>query len=176
MVAPVKPVPVRAQAKDKWQFALAVANLAAPTVAEVTAVTGFDLSCSLLSDYEGVTATAGRVTLPQLLCETESYEAIDTTTYSLAALRVVWRPQDAAASNGKKAWEALTDGGSGFLIRRQGLVNTADFAAGQFVDVFPVEFGRKIPTKTSTGADSIYAFDLEVSIVSQPSFNKAIAA
>ena len=56
MAAPIKPALKRAFGNDSWTWVPAIADAYAPTVAEVTAATGFNLSCSLFGDQDGVTA------------------------------------------------------------------------------------------------------------------------
>lgn len=176
MAVPTKPPLKSAFGTDGWGFCLAVANINVPTLVELNAATGFNLSCSLFGDtQEGFTATTEKVTLPRLLCETTTYQSNGATNYEMADLMVSYDPQSAAASVGKKAWETLVDGISGFLWQRQGVIATSDLATGQFVNILPVQLGVKTPTKTSSDAAGVYAFTQPVSITSLPAFNKAIA-
>ena len=176
MAAPIKPALVKAFGSDSWAFVPAIADPTAPTTAEVTAATGFNLSCTLFGEQEGLSATTEKVTLPRRLCETETFESNGPTNYSMADLMVSFDPQAASGEDGKKAWEAMDDNANGFLVRRQGVTATTDFAVGEFVDVVPVQLGIKVPTKTGTGADGVYAFTVAVSVTDTPEFNVAIAA
>jgi hypothetical protein len=180
MTAPTKPQLVTANGKDSWFFVPAVGTKTAPTVAEVNAATGLNISCYLWAEFEGVTSSTSKVTLPRLLCETNQYEANDVTTFTSTDLDFAMAPQAAAATDGKKAWDKFKVGGlSGFLIRRQGI--TADQAApeavaGQFVDVIPVEIGKAVPGKTSTGSDAVYRATAPVAITGEPAWNVAVVA
>jgi hypothetical protein len=174
MAAPIKPALVRAYGNDGWGFVTAVANPSAPTLTEIQAATGLTISCMLFGEQEGVSATTEKVTLPRILCETEQFEANGPTTYSMSDLMVSFSPQAAAGSNGKKAWETLVEGATGFLWRRQGIPATDDTAVGQFVDLVPIEIGTRTPTKTGTGADGVYAFTAPTSVTGAPTFNVAI--
>jgi len=174
MAAPIKPALKRAFGNDSWTFVPAIASAAAPTEAEVQAATGFNFSCSVFADQEGISGATEKVKLPRLLCETEVYEFNGETSYSAADLQVSFDPQGAALSDGKLGWEALGDYEAGFLVQRQGVAGTTDFAAGDFVNVFPATLGKKVPSKTSTGTDGAYSFTVGVSITSQPTFNVAI--
>ena len=180
MAAPIKPQLVTANGKDSWWYVPAVASKTAPTVAEVNAALGLNISCFLFSEFEGVTASTGKVTLPRLLCETAQYEANDVTTFTSTDLDFAFAPQAAAASDGKKAWDKFKAGGlSGFLIRRQGVVAdsaTPEAVAGQFVDVIPVDIGKAIPGKTSTGSDGVYRATAPVAVTGEPAWNVAVAA
>lgn len=180
MVAPPKPQLVTANGKDSWFFVPAIANKTAPTAAEVNAAAGMNISCYLWAEFEGVTSSTGKVTLPRLLCEVNQYEANDVTTFTSTDLDFAMAPQAAAASDGKKAWDKFKAGGlSGFLVRRQGITadqTASEAAAGQFVDVIPVEVGKAVPGKTSTDSSGAYRATAPVAITGEPAWNVAVAA
>lgn len=176
MSVPIKPALSRSFARDSWAWVPAIANPASPTVAELEATAAFNLSCSIFGDQEAVTASTEKVTLPRRNCEEETFEVNGPTSYSMADLMVAHSPQAAAGSDGKKAWEAMGDYANGFLVRRQGKQATTVFAAGDFVDVIPAQLAVKVPSRTSNGADGVYAFTVAASIVDTPRWNKAVAA
>lgn len=179
MVAPTKPQLVTANGKDSWFFVPAVANKTAPTALEINAGTGLNISCFLFAEFEGVTSSTGKVTLPRLLCEINQYEANDVTTFTSADLDFAFAPQGAAASDGKKAWDKFKAGGlSGFLVRRQGIVAdsaTPEATVGQFVDVIPVDIGKAVPGKTGTDSAGVYRATAPVAITGEPAWNVAVA-
>ena len=170
MAAPTKPSLISAFGRESWTFLIAVADKAAPTAIELEAATGFNLSCSVFGEQEGMTATTEKVTLPRRLCETVTYESNGPTSFSMADLMVSYDPQGAPASAGKKAWETMTDNLNGFLVQRLGKAGTSVFIAGDYVNVVPVQLGVKVPTKTSTGADGVVAFTQAVAITDTPAF------
>lgn len=179
MAEAIKPQKVQAHGNDSWFWAPAIADMSAPTAAEINAVTGLNLSCYLLSEQEGVTSETERVTLPRVLCETSTEEGKGEQKFSLSTLQVVFDPQAATGSAGKKAWEMFKDGANGFLIRRQAVKADSDAPeaiAGQFVDVMKVETDEAVPDKTSTGAEAIYAAKTNVFLKGKPKFNVAVAA
>lgn len=176
MAAPIKPTLVRAFGNESWAWVPAIADTSAPTIAELQAATGFNLSCSLFGEQEGITATTEKVTLPRRLCETETFEVNGSTSYSAPDFLVSFDPQAAAGADGKKAWEAMDDLAEGFLVRRQGEPGTTDFATGDFVDVIPAQLGVKVPTKTGTGSDGVFAFSVGASISDTPDWNVAAVA
>lgn len=177
MAAPTKPQKVTANGKDSWWFVPAIASPAAPTAVEINAVGGINISCYLLAEQEGVTSNAEKVRLARLLCETTTTEGLGEQTWSLADLQAVFDPQGASGSDGKKAWEQLKDGATGFLVRRQGVVALTDGSAttGQFVDVFPVTTGKGTPGKSANDAAGIYTFIAPVALTDTPTFNVAVA-
>lgn len=178
MAAPIKPQKKTANGKDSWWLVPAIADQDAPTLTEVNAVTGLNISCYLLAEQEGVTGTTEKVALARLLCETTTTEGIGETTFSMADVTVVFDPQAASGSDGKKAWEKIKDGYTGFAVRRQGVraLDDASVTAGQFLDVIPVEVGPATPGKSANDASGIYTATAAVAITGTPSFNVAAVA
>lgn len=177
MAAPIKPQKVQANGKDSWGFAPAVDNINAPTDAELNAISGLNFTCFLLAEQEGVTSESERVTLARLLCETSTQQALGQQTWSLADLQIVFDPQAASDSNGKKAFEKFRAAGSGYLWRRQGVVSVtdADVTAGQFVDVFKVDWHAATPGKSATDASGIYTATVPLGLLDQ-AFNVAVVS
>lgn len=178
MVAPTKPQLVTANGKDSWFYVAAIANMTAPSAAEINAGTALNISCFLFAEFEGVTSSTGKVTLPRLLCETAQYETNDVTTFTSADLDFAFAPQAAANADGKKAWEKFKAGGlAGFLVRRQGVVadsTSPEAVGGQFVDVIPVDIGKAIPGKTSTDSSGVYHATAPVAVTGAPAWNVQI--
>lgn len=174
MAAPTKPTLITAFGKESWAFLIAIADKTAPTATELEAATGFNLSCSVFGEQEGLTASTEKVTLPRRLCETVTYETNGPTAFTMADLVVSFDPQSAPASAGKKAWETMTDNLAGFLVQRLGKAGTGVFVATDYVNVVPVQLGVKVPTKTSNGPDGVVAFTQAVAITDTPAFNVAV--
>lgn len=176
MAAPVKPRKVQANGKDSWYLVPAIAVPSAPTLTEINAATGINVSCALLASFEGVTGSTGKVTLERFLCETEQFEANDNTTYTMSDIVGGFDPQAADASSDKAAFEFLRDGFEGYAVRRQGITAAGDagVVVGQFVDVVPVDIARAIPGKSNTDASGIYTFSAAVAVTGQPEFNVAV--
>lgn len=168
MAAPIKAGVKPSFGNDSWGFVTAIADIENPTLDELNAISGYNLSCSLFREQEGLSGTTEKVTLPALLCETDQYEANGSTSWSMSDLSVVLHPQAASGEDGKKAWETLTDGIEGFLWQRQGKPASEELADGDFVNIVPVQLGTKVPGKTSTGADGAYNFTMPVSVTGRP--------
>lgn len=165
MAAPVTPAKRLANGKDTWWLVPAGANPAAPTAAEINNASGMNISGVLLQDYEGLSVSTDRVTLPAVMLETTVTEIAGNTTVTAADMQITFDPQGADASNGRKAWELL-DGGtwSGWAVRRQDSpAGNADVTAGERVDVAVVDIDQPIPGRTTAGADGIYIFTAPVS-------------
>lgn len=174
MANPVKPGQKRAFARDRWFWVPAIADLDEPELDEITALAAFNMSCVMLSAQEQPTATTEKVQLPLTNCETETTEVSGATQHSIPDFMLYLHPQAAALSDGKKAWEAFDDLANGFLVRCQDSDPNTDVEAGDFIDIWPGQLTVKVPTKTSTGADSVYAFSIGVSATGAPHFNVAI--
>lgn len=176
MAAPIRPASAKTYGAEKWVFVPTIADTDAPTVAEVTAVSGLDISCYLFGDSGRPTQSTNRVTAQRRICDTAVYERIGDTTYAGGELLYALDPQAAAGSDGKKAWETLPAGTTGYLVRRFGLPVATDFAAGQFVDAFPVELGPAMPTASGDGEAGEVAATQAFAVTGPPAFVKAIAA
>ena len=176
MAAPITPAKKLANGKDHWWLVETITNTAAPTVAQINA--GLNVSGVLLADFEDLSATTEKVTLPNVMLETTVTEINGNTTISSGDMRITLQPQAVGGSEGKEAYELVKDGFVGFAVRRQDVLNTASDAvtAGQFVDVIPIDITVAIPGKTTSGADSIYIATVPVSVTGTPDWNVAVAA
>lgn len=122
-------------------FVPTIANPAAPTVAELTAVTVKPLTYSLVPDgfrhetTENV-ISSGRYTLKQVL------ELPGTVTDTLEVQYVSGSPADTA----------LVEGTTGFIVHRLSVPNETGPAAAQKVDVIPIRAGvqRKVAPTANT--------------------------
>lgn len=178
MAAPLKPTKVGSKKKDTWWFVPAIANIAGPTKTEIDAVGAQNITCYLLTDQGGASSTATKVSLPQLLCEDQTSEVTDTVNVTLSDLVSVFNPQAAAGSTDKKTWELFgADGASGYLVRRQGVLNDVEstVTVGEFVDVFKVDVNAGVPDKTANDATGVYNFTCAVDLVDHE-FNVAVVA
>lgn len=175
MAAPVRPAGVKAFGKEKYVFVPTIANVAAPTLAEVTGASSLDLTGYLyVEGFDGVTADTGRVTAPRRLSDTTTFESMGTTSYTISDLTYAFDPQAAALSNGKKAFEKLPEGTTGYLVRRRGIDRNTDMATGQFVSVFPVAFGAQTEVLTSTDEAGEVAIRQGAAITNTPTANVAL--
>lgn len=139
-------VPVLGNTAVKW--VATIADTAAPKLAtELNAASpaSLDISCYLLADAWEPGQDVSKGSGPRRLCERSQFERFTTTTVQLGDLRYVISPQAAAGSDGKKAYEILTEGLSGYFVERLGLdAKTSAWAVAQFVNVIPVTLGPRI--------------------------------
>lgn len=172
MVSPTKPRKVQSKGKDSWWLVSTIADIENPTVLEINAVTGINISCAVLAEGDSLTKTTNKVTLPAFLCEVDQYEGLDRATWSMGDVVGGFDPQAAAGSDDKEAFEFLRNGFSGYAVRRQGVTaTTGDAIAGQFFDVVPVEIDGAAPGTTGTDGSAIYAFTAGVAVTGKPALN-----
>lgn len=176
MAAPIRPTSVKAYGREKWVFVPTIASIAAPTISEVNAAGGLDISCMLFSSTGKPSQNTNLVERERRICDTVTYQQIGTTTYAGGEMLAAFDQQGAAASNGVKAWEKFPEGTAGYLVRRLGIAVATDMAAAQFVDVFPVEFGPPMPIVQGDGESSEVGFTSTFAITGPPAFKVAIAA
>ena len=174
MAAPIRIAATKTFMREKWVYVPTIANQSAPTLVEVNAATGLDISCYLHADTAKPAQNTNRVQLARRLCDGAQYEQIGTTNYTGGDMKYAVNPQAAAASDGKKAFEKFPEGTVGFLVRRLGIAVATDFATGQFVDTFPVEFGPAMPMPSSDGEEQEAVIMQAFAITGPPTFIKAI--
>jgi hypothetical protein len=175
MVAPITPAKKLSNGKDHVWLVTTIANPAAPTVAEINA--GLNVTGVLLADWDGLSATTDKVTIPRVLLETTATEVNGETRIGAADMQITFQPQAVGGSEGKEAYELVKNGFTGYLVRRQDVLSTSSDAvvAAQFVDVLGMDVTTAIPGKTSSGPDGIYIATVPVSITSDD-WNVAVAA
>jgi len=107
-----------------------------PTVTELTAGTVEDLSCYLTDSGLNPNTTEDTITDGRL-CSTQNFTrpGRESNTVGLA---YVYNPESAADDVARLT---LVNRASGYLVARWGTDYSAAFAAGDLVDVYPVQMG-----------------------------------
>jgi hypothetical protein len=118
----------------KATFVLTIANVSAPTAAELNA--GVDLQEYITKDGLGIAPEQAAVDNTALASRDETEDA-GTVKYSIEL--TVKRKDEAAEDIG---WNTLTDRTLGYLVVRRNLPHETAYAAGQRVEVYPVRCGR----------------------------------
>ncbi|GAB3776775.1 hypothetical protein FB382_004396 [Nocardioides ginsengisegetis] len=176
MTEPIRPAATKLHGKENWIVCLAIADITTPTATEVAAGTALDITnIAFQSGSPNPSQNTNRVTQERRFGDTVVAEFIGDTTYQGGDLTYAFGAQSASGSDGKKLWEKIPAGTTGYLVRRMGVARATAPAAGQFVDVFPVEFGPSMPTKQGDGESSEAAAVCSFAINSAPAFNKALA-
>lgn len=120
-------------------FVPAIADINAPTVAEITA--GVNLSCALYGfNPGGEQSSVNR----WKYCYTETVQTPGRTSRTISEIQYDYDPQKPAEATGGYAYYAsLVPGTHGFIVDRRGLTRDVAIAAGQIVDVYPVTLGDR---------------------------------
>lgn len=179
MVAPSKPRKVQMNGRQSFWLVPAVADIYEPTILEINAATGINLSCSLLKTFAGLKPAFSKVTLDMYLCEVDAFEANDTTTWTMPDLAGGFDPQADEASDDKLAFEFLRDGYTGFAVFRNGIVAdsaTPEAVTGQFFNVAPVDITKAADTSDPSTASNIATWMAGVSVTGTPAMNVAAVA
>lgn len=176
MAEPLRPAATKTYGKENWVFVPTIGDITAPTVAEVTAVSALDITNIAFADgAPNPTKNTNLAAQNRRLGDTTETQFVGTTTYTGGDMTYQFAPQAATASDGVKLWEKIPEGTTGFLVRRLGVAKATALAAGQFVDVYPVEFGPSMPTKSGDAESAEAAASVTFAITSAPAFKKAIA-
>lgn len=169
------PESVTAEGNVKAVFVPVFANVDAPTVVETTA--GVDISCFLMPDWDGPTANQNTGE-KRRFCSRETFTSLGRVQWELAPLVYTYLPQELGTpgNEANAVYEALTEGVTGYLVIGYGIEPERDFAAGDIVDIFPVECGAQ--SKGVRGEDEFAPLTVTQTLgVSGPaSLDKAIAA
>lgn len=134
----VYPEGVQAEGNDAVWFVPAIANLTAPTVTEINA--GINLSCYIKGTFD-INNEQGTGD-DRRLCSKQTFQTLGRVTTSVQPITYVYDPQAPTGDAENEAYETLTQGTKGYLVRRRGLdAQDVDIAAAQKVTVVPIECG-----------------------------------
>lgn len=144
------PEGVSALGNESVIFVPALADQDAPTVAELTDAAAVNLSCAL----RGFSPTSEQASVQDVrLCTREAAETPGRVSNSIDDVTYVYDPQNLEDPDNAH-YAALKSGTKGFLVDRRGLdARTEAIAAGQIVDVYPVEMGAQRRVAVDPGAD-----------------------
>ena len=140
----------------KVTWAVTVANVSAPTVAELTAGTAVDLECLITLDgldIKGDTASVDNTAL----CSTDDTEEPGRVSYNI---ELTAKRKDTTLED--KAWNTLVDRAQGYLVVRRSTAATTAWTASQPCEVYPVRCGRPVmeaPEKNSAQKFKVKLFN-----------------
>jgi hypothetical protein len=176
MATPPKPQNKTLYGNKRLWVVDTIANLAAPDKDEINA--GDYISCYPLSDQAGPTSTPNKVTLPVLMCETDATQDFGTTSHEHPDVKLVYDPQAATGSAGKKAWDIFKDGYTGNFVWEFGedADGSDQIVAGKFVTTVPVKAKVMSEEPTSHGEEGLMAFDISVVVTGPVQRNVAVVA
>lgn len=175
MAEPLRPTPASLYGNENWVFVATIASTSyIPTAIEVNAASSLDSTRIIFADSGRPSQTTNRVTQERRLGDTVLAEFVGTTTYQGGDLHYAFRPQDAAGGNGKKLFEKIPAGTTGFLVERLGVARATTAAAGQFVNVYPVAFGPSFPSPAGDGETKEAGMTATFAVTDAPAINVAL--
>lgn len=175
MAEPLRPNATKTFGRENWIFVPTIANSAAPTALEVTAASSLDITRIAFASTGKPSQSTTRATAERRLGDTKTYEFIGTSTVTGGDMLYAFADQAAALSDGKKMYETIPSGTTGFLVQRKGVARATAPAAGQFVNVYPVEFGPSFPADVGDADSAESAMTCAFAVTSDPVINVALA-
>ncbi len=146
----------------------AIANTAAPTVAEVTAVGALDVSCYLTAD--GWVPGMDETTISdERLCTQATFERPGRYQRTLSS-RYVENPGDATYN---KAYEKFVPYTNGFFVVRRGPAYDVAFDEDDLVQVWPVQVGQRSPLPPE--ANSVLKVEQKMHVTGEVEMDAVIA-
>ncbi len=176
MAAPTRTNSASTFARDKWVWVPTIATPTGPKISEVTGGSTLDVSCYLFDETDKPTVESNRVTRKRRLCDKTQEEGFGVVKYNGGTLRYAVAPQAAAGSSGKKAFETLTAGTTGYLLRRMDLPVETDLALGHFVNLYQVTLDVAHIEPIGDGEDAEASVSQDYVIVGTPVQNVAIVS
>lgn len=144
MTTATLPAAITSDGNWKVWYATTIADPLNPTVAELTADTGFDATCYLTGDGWNP-STDEQVVTDERACSRQTFEDLGRYTDKLQ-VKYVYQ-QQAPTADDNLAYRSWKRGTRGFLFYRGGAAFEDDIAAGDIGDLIPVAFDtqQKVP-------------------------------
>lgn len=141
-------------------FVPIIANISAPTSAEITAVGAIDLTPRLSPDGLSIGADTASIDNTKMNSTSNSQKA-GRRSYTLSVTYV------RGTDTGDTAVEsALTYRANGYLVVRRDIAYSTAFASSQKVEVYPVEVGEANPS--APGPDTLQTVEVPMMVTSEP--------
>ena len=176
MAAPIRPAGTKAYLRTKWVYVPTLTSTTSPSLAELNAASALDVTKMFYESSAQPSTSTNLARSPRRVGDPASYEFVGESTESFGEVRYSFNPQAAAGTDGKKAFEKFPVNTTGYLVRRLGIDRDTDLALGQFVTIFPVEFGEQNEVTEGDGEGSEVAIAQTVAQTGPKSLNKAIVA
>lgn len=175
MTTPLRPAAVTALSNENWIFVATIASQAAPTATEINAAGSLDFTNIAFNDGTDRPAqNTNLATAERRIGDGGQYQYVGISTYTGGTLLYQFDPQSSTGADGRKLWEKIPSGTTGFLVRRLGVAQGTTPAAAQKVDVYPVQFGPSMPTTVGDQDSAETAATASFAITGPPSFNVAV--
>lgn len=176
MADPIKPGIHSSLKRDGFWLVPALSN--PPTKTEIESASGLYITCFLVEENVGWTVQFNKGSAPRLLCHDSTPEVLLPSTTTGTDIVGVVDPQAAANHDDKAAFEFLRDGFTGWMVRRQNVINDAadTTTVGEFVDARPVDISEAIIDKTAATPEGVYVFKAGVAVTGDGFDNIAVIA
>lgn len=177
MVAPVRPASAKSKGTTKIVFVPAFTGAyTAPDVTAAAGASALDVTKMFFESSAMPDASTQMARAPRRVGDVESYEFVGEVQWTIGEMRYAFNPQAAALSDQKKAFEKFPYGTTGYLLFRKGIDRDTDLATGQFVTVYPVEFGSQVETDEGDGDGAEIAIKQGVGVTGTPAQVVALVA
>lgn len=144
-----QPMSVESNGTVRVDFVTTIANLQAPKLTELNAVSSLDLSCYLSGD--GLTTDTTQNTIEdRRLCNKQTFERPGSLSRALE-LQYVYNPEEPTDD---EARITLQSGVKGFIVIRWAVDADQPYAVGDMVDIYPVVMGAQ--RKQTPGENSVH--------------------
>lgn len=148
------------------QYTPSVANIAAPTTAEINA--GTNLTPRMTKDGLTVPSDQNMVDDGSLA---ETFDAQVVGTFGGSISMTIKR--DNASGGADTEWNLITYGLAGFLVVRRGIASATAFAVSQKVEVYPIQFHEPVMAQTASNEQA--RFTAAAAVTSQPNLKATVA-
>lgn len=152
--------------KERWDIVTSIANIAAPTAAELNA--GVRISQWMTKD--GATGFVADTADAPTSSKESTFQTQVNGMISLNNPRFRIKRQTPLGSDA--AFLAMPTDGTGYAVRRNSKVAATAHAAADLVDIFPVQFSQKAKVDQADNMPELY--EVPVKITTQPKFDVAV--
>jgi hypothetical protein len=153
----------------KVTWVTTIANQNAPTVAELNA--GLDLECQVTPDGLSREASDESVDTSRL-CSVFTTTQVGRTGFECSVTLV--RLDESVVGVVDTAYHTIVKGTRAYLVVRDDLPSGTAFAAGQELEVYPVQAGTR--SKATPAANELQTFTLPLMVTADPSLAAEVAA
>ena len=166
------PEGIRARGAGAVYFAPAVANMAAPSVAEFSVTGAFAAHCNTENwGWRGEQNTEAK----KLYCLAQNVQAFGDVSFTIDPMTVICDPQNPDHPD-YTVYENVVTGSSWYALDRRGLLASVPLAVGQIVDVLPVSVGYVSHVDINDEEGALIRVTIPLIITSPPSRGVALVA
>lgn len=153
-----------AEGNSLFYYVATIANIAAPTVAELNA--GTNLTSFVPPDGFNPTTTQNMVDTSSLA---DSFDVMVIGTEG-GPITLTFQRDNATDT----AWDLMTRGLTGFWVFREGIPEATAWTAAQDAQVYPMQAHHPIPNQTAKNA--VRTFNVTTAVTSAPNRKAVVAA